>query len=101
MTNLEGKVALVTGSARGIGKAIAERFGKLGASVVVNYSGSEKRATETVAAIERLGGAAIAVQADVAKVADILTSWSPTLAWSWSVNRWSTSPKPISIACSR
>src|SRR5438128_10286749 len=79
MTNLEGKVALIMGSARGIGKAIAERFGKLGASVVVNYSGSEKRAKETVAAIERLGGAAIAVQADVAKVADILTSWSPTL----------------------
>ena len=46
MTNLEGKVALIMGSARGIGKAIAERFGKLGASVVVNYSGSEKRAKE-------------------------------------------------------
>jgi 3-oxoacyl-[acyl-carrier protein] reductase len=71
MTNLKGKVALVTGSARGIGKAIAERFGKLGASVVVNYSSSEERAKETVAAIERLGGTAIAVQADVAKVADI------------------------------
>jgi 3-oxoacyl-[acyl-carrier protein] reductase len=71
MTNLNGKVALVTGSARGIGKAIPERFGRLGAHVIVNYSMSEQAAKETVATIERLGGAAIAVQADVAKVADI------------------------------
>ena len=71
MSDFNGKVVLVTGSARGIGKAIAERFGKLGASVIVNYSSSEKPAQETVAEIERLGGKAIAVQADVAKVADI------------------------------
>jgi 3-oxoacyl-[acyl-carrier protein] reductase len=60
-----------TGSARDIGKAIPERFGRLGAHVIVNYSTSEQAAKETVATIERLGGAAIAVQADVAKVADI------------------------------
>lgn len=61
MTNLEGKVALITGSARGIGKAIAERLARLGASVIVNYSASEQPAKETVATIERLGGTAIAV----------------------------------------
>jgi 3-oxoacyl-[acyl-carrier protein] reductase len=71
MTNLRDKVALVTGSARGIGKAIAERFGVLGASVVVNYATSEGPARETVSAITRSGGIATAVQADVAKVADI------------------------------
>lgn len=71
MTNLEGKVALVTGSARGIGRAIAERFGGLGAGVVVNYSASEQPAKETVAAIERLGSSAVAVQADVSKVPDL------------------------------
>jgi 3-oxoacyl-[acyl-carrier protein] reductase len=71
MSDMHGKVALVTGSARGIGKAIAERFGRLGASVVVNYSASEQPARDTVAEIERLGGSAIAVQADVARVADI------------------------------
>jgi 3-oxoacyl-[acyl-carrier protein] reductase len=71
MTDLATKVALVTGSARGIGKAIAERFGRLGASVVVNYSASEGPAQETVATIERAGAAAFAVKADVSKVAEI------------------------------
>jgi 3-oxoacyl-[acyl-carrier protein] reductase len=71
MTNLHGKVALVTGSARGIGKAIAERFGELGARVVINYSSSEGPALETVAVIERQGGMATAVQGDVSKVADL------------------------------
>jgi 3-oxoacyl-[acyl-carrier protein] reductase len=52
MTNLDGKVALIIGSTRGIGKAIAERFGRLGASVIVNYSGSENHARETIAAIQ-------------------------------------------------
>jgi 3-oxoacyl-[acyl-carrier protein] reductase len=70
VTNLKNKVALVTGSARGIGRAIAERFGALGASVVVNYVASEGPARETVAVIEHLGGTAIAVQADISKVAD-------------------------------
>lgn len=71
MTKLNNKVALVTGSARGIGKAIALRYGSLGASVVVNYSSNEKSAQETVAEIERGGSAAIAVQADVSKIADL------------------------------
>ncbi len=71
MTNLSGKVALITGASRGLGKAIAERYGKLGASVVVNYATSEQPALEVVAGIERRGGSAIAVQADMARVADI------------------------------
>jgi 3-oxoacyl-[acyl-carrier protein] reductase len=79
MTNLEGKVALITGSARGIGKAIAERFGRLGASVVVNYSKGEEHAKETVAAIERLGGTGIAIQADASPVGDIDRLFSTAL----------------------
>jgi 3-oxoacyl-[acyl-carrier protein] reductase len=71
MTDLKGKVALVTGSARGIGKAIAERYGSCGASVVVNYAKDRERANATVDSIERHGGAAIAIQADVSKVPDI------------------------------
>ena len=71
MRSLKNKVALVTGSARGIGKAIAIRYGLLGASVVVNYSTDEKHAQEVVEEIKRTGSVAIAVQADVSKVADI------------------------------
>jgi 3-oxoacyl-[acyl-carrier protein] reductase len=71
MTNLKDKVALITGSARGIGKAIAERYGSLGANVVVNYATDEASAKETVEVIERLGSAAIAIQADVSRVVDV------------------------------
>ncbi len=71
MTNLKNKVALITGGGRGIGKAIAERYGLLGASVIVNYSSSADAAKETVSVIERSGSAAVAVQADVSKVADL------------------------------
>jgi 3-oxoacyl-[acyl-carrier protein] reductase len=71
MTTLRNKVALITGSARGIGCAVAERYAALGASVVVNYRTEEAAARETVAAIERAGASAIAVQADVSKIADL------------------------------
>ena len=71
MTKLKDKVALVTGGGRGIGKAIAERYGSLGASVVVNYSSSADAAKETASNIERSGGAAISIQADVSKVDDL------------------------------
>jgi 3-oxoacyl-[acyl-carrier protein] reductase len=71
MTDLKKKVALITGSGRGIGKAIAERYGALGASVIVNYASSVDAAEGTVKVIERSGGKAFAVQADVSKVADI------------------------------
>ena len=62
---LEGKVAIVTGGSRGIGRAIAEDLAKHGAKVVVNYNSNADAANETVAAIEALGSEAIAVQADV------------------------------------
>ena len=60
-------------------RPIAERFGALGASVVVNYTASEQQAWETVGAIERLGGTAIAVQADISKVADIDRLFATTI----------------------
>jgi 3-oxoacyl-[acyl-carrier protein] reductase len=68
---LKGKVALVTGAARGIGQAIALRLAKDGAAVVVNYAGSARQAQETVGQIEQGGTRAVAVQADVSKVGDV------------------------------
>lgn len=67
---LTGKVALVTGAGRGIGKAIALKLAKLGAAIVVNYRSSEKEARELIEEIEGLGGKAEAVQGDVSKIED-------------------------------
>ena len=69
--SLQGKVALVTGAGRGIGRAIALRLAKDGAAVLVNYAGSGPQAQEVVANIEKAGGQAGAVRADVSKVADV------------------------------
>jgi 3-oxoacyl-[acyl-carrier protein] reductase len=71
MASLDGKVALVTGSSRGIGRAIAERLARDGAMVVVNYARSADAAREVVSAIEATGGRAAAVQADVSRVEDV------------------------------
>ena len=65
MNSLRNKVALVTGSARGLGKAIAERFAALGADIVVNYSKDKSSADEVVSNIKAMGVKVIAVQADV------------------------------------
>jgi 3-oxoacyl-[acyl-carrier protein] reductase len=65
MLDLTGKVAVVTGSSRGIGRAIALKLASLGAKVVVNYYGSEDAAREAVEQIEAEGGEAIAFLADV------------------------------------
>lgn len=68
---LAGKVALVTGAARGIGRAIALRLARDGASLIVSFSGSAQQAQETVGLIDQGGGRAAAVQADVSKVGDV------------------------------
>lgn len=66
MVAAEGRVAVVTGASRGIGRAIAVALGQAGHRVAVNYLTRDHEAKETVAMIERAGGAAISVQADVA-----------------------------------
>ena len=68
---LFGKIALVTGSSRGIGRAIAEGLAKQGATVVVNFLTDKQAADETVEAITITGGKAISIQADVSKVTEI------------------------------
>jgi 3-oxoacyl-[acyl-carrier protein] reductase len=63
---LEGKIALVTGASRGIGREIALEFARQGANVVVNYAGSEQKALEVVEEIKKLGREAFAFQCNVA-----------------------------------
>ena len=67
---LKDKTALVTGSSRGVGRAVALGFAKEGANVVVNYTSNEKAANEVVEAIQKIGSKAIAVKADVAQKSD-------------------------------
>lgn len=71
MKDLKNKVAIVTGSARGIGFAIAERYASLGADIVVNYSRDKEAADKAVEKIKSYGVRVLSVQADVSNVSDI------------------------------
>lgn len=68
---LAGSVAVVTGGAKSIGRAISERLARQGARVVINYRSSAEEAADTVAAIEDRGGTAVAVQADLTRVEEV------------------------------
>ncbi len=69
--SLEGKVALVTGGSRGIGRAIALELASRGANVAVNYAGNEEAAQQVVGEIEAKGRQGLAVQADVSNSAAV------------------------------
>jgi tetrahydroxynaphthalene reductase len=71
--SLEGKVALVTGAGRGIGKEMALELGRRGAKVIVNYANSAETAEETVQAIKKSGSDAVAIKANVSQVEEIVT----------------------------
>ena len=80
MGELSGKVAIVTGASKGIGAAIARRFGEAGAAVAVNYASSKADADRVVDEIVRKGGKAVAVQANVSKSADVKRLFAETKA---------------------
>ncbi|AIQ32786.1 MULTISPECIES: SDR family oxidoreductase [unclassified Paenibacillus] len=77
---LQGKVAIVTGSSRGIGRSVAERLAEQGASVIINYSSSPAQADDVVTAIRAGGGTAAALQADISKPAQIEQLFKETKA---------------------
>lgn len=77
---LEGKVALVTGSGRGIGAAIAVHLGRLGAKVVVKYANSASDAQKVVEQIEGAGSEAIAIKADIREVSQIVRLFDEAVA---------------------
>lgn len=73
MVNLQGKVSLITGGSRGIGRAIALRLAGAGADVVVNYVRHRKDAEETAAAVEKCGQRCLIIKANVANNEDVGT----------------------------
>jgi 3-oxoacyl-[acyl-carrier protein] reductase len=80
MDNLKGKIALVTGASRGIGRAIAEKLAKSGASVVINYASNPSEAEKAVAQIKASGGNAFAIKADVSRVPEVKRLFDESIA---------------------
>ena len=68
---LKGKIAVITGAGRGIGKAIALQFAQCGSKVVVNYRSSIVQVEELLSLIKNNGGEAIAIQADISREEDV------------------------------
>ena len=79
MGMLSNKVALITGGARGIGAAIAQRLSEEGAAVSITYAVSKEAAEELVRSIEKDGGRALAIQADSAKTGDVKAAVAETV----------------------
>ena len=90
MSALQGKIAIVTGSSRGIGRGIAERLGRDGASVIVTYAGNRDKAENVVQTIASSGSKAMAIQLDVKKLDEVRSLFEQAIAHFGKVIFWST-----------
>jgi 3-oxoacyl-[acyl-carrier protein] reductase len=80
MSNLNQKVALVTGASRGIGAAVAKQLANAGAKVIINYAGDRKTAERVVSEIKNMGGDALAIQADVSSPEEVRVLFDKAIA---------------------
>jgi 3-oxoacyl-[acyl-carrier protein] reductase len=78
--NENAKTAIVTGAARGIGKQIAKQLASLGINVVVNYAHSAAAAEELTSEINKTGGSAVAIQADITKIEEVKQLFNEAIA---------------------
>lgn len=88
MSTLSGKIAVVTGSSKGIGAAIAQKLAKEGAKVIVNYNGNQAAANAVVETIQVNGGEAFAVQADVSQKEGVIRLFDQAIALFGQVDIW-------------
>ena len=79
MTNLKNKIAIVTGSSRGLGKTVAKLLAKNGVTVIINYSSNKEQAEEVVSEITQSGGQAFAIKADISKPIEISKLFDQTI----------------------
>ncbi len=80
MQSLQNKVAIVTGSSRGIGAHLAKVLAKAGASVIVNYAGNRRAADQVAAEIQSEGGEALVLRADISKVSEVKELFDAAIA---------------------
>ncbi|UII26932.1 SDR family oxidoreductase [Fulvivirga maritima] len=88
MSTLTNKVAVVTGSSKGIGAAIALRLADAGAKVVINYNGNKEAAEEVLDSIKGKGGEAVVIQADVSKRADVTRLFDEAISHFGKIDIW-------------
>ena len=84
--SLSGKVALITGASRGIGKEIAMELSKLGAEVFINYSSSDEKAEEVVNSIKNNGGKAHKLKFDVSKEDSVSSAFDKIIKVNGSID---------------